>query len=158
MEGNARTWFTPKQKAELRERWKNGQCVADISVASQKPSKEDITEGSWRQQKAPPRGLMPNNALRFRLILLQHVDEEAISKGRRTVSSAARHLLTAFDTARYEPAQSTKQATGCEVAPAVCPNVNHVLILSNPVPSYHCGLFVASWDGSSWAKVWAIKY
>ncbi len=22
MEGNARTWFTPKQKAELWERWK----------------------------------------------------------------------------------------------------------------------------------------
>jgi hypothetical protein len=31
MEGNARTWFTPKQKAELWERWKSGQCVADIA-------------------------------------------------------------------------------------------------------------------------------
>jgi hypothetical protein len=31
MEGNARTWFTPKQKAELWERWQNGQCVADIA-------------------------------------------------------------------------------------------------------------------------------
>ena len=30
MEGHARTWFTPKQKAELWERWKSGQCVADI--------------------------------------------------------------------------------------------------------------------------------
>lgn len=30
MEGNARIWFTPKQKAELWERWKSGQCVADI--------------------------------------------------------------------------------------------------------------------------------
>ena len=29
MEGHARTWFTPKQKAELWERWKSGQCVAD---------------------------------------------------------------------------------------------------------------------------------
>ncbi len=33
MEGNARTWFTPKQKAELWERWKSGQCVADIVAA-----------------------------------------------------------------------------------------------------------------------------
>ena len=33
MEGNARTWFTPKQKAELWERWKSGQCVADIARA-----------------------------------------------------------------------------------------------------------------------------
>jgi hypothetical protein len=31
--GNARTWFTPKQKAELWERWKSGQCVADIARA-----------------------------------------------------------------------------------------------------------------------------
>jgi hypothetical protein len=28
MEGHARTWFTPKQRAELWERWKSGQCVA----------------------------------------------------------------------------------------------------------------------------------
>jgi hypothetical protein len=27
---DARTWFTPKQKAELWERWKSGQGVADI--------------------------------------------------------------------------------------------------------------------------------
>jgi len=34
MEGTARTWFTPKQKAELCERWKSGQCVADIASNS----------------------------------------------------------------------------------------------------------------------------
>ena len=33
MEGNGRTWFTPKRKAELWERWKSGQCVADIARA-----------------------------------------------------------------------------------------------------------------------------
>jgi hypothetical protein len=30
MEGTARIWFTPQQRAELWERWKNGQCVADM--------------------------------------------------------------------------------------------------------------------------------
>ena len=34
MEGYARTWFTPKQKAELWERWKSGQCVADIATGN----------------------------------------------------------------------------------------------------------------------------
>jgi hypothetical protein len=34
MEGNARTWFTPKQKAELWERWRSGQCVADGVVVT----------------------------------------------------------------------------------------------------------------------------
>ena len=34
MEGNARTWFTPKQKAELWERWKSGQCVARAGLGN----------------------------------------------------------------------------------------------------------------------------
>ena len=33
MEGHARTWFTRKRKAELWERWKSSQCVADIARA-----------------------------------------------------------------------------------------------------------------------------
>jgi hypothetical protein len=33
MEGYARTWFTPKQKAELWERWKSGQWVANVARA-----------------------------------------------------------------------------------------------------------------------------
>jgi hypothetical protein len=31
MEGHARIWFTSKQRAELWERYKSGQCVADIA-------------------------------------------------------------------------------------------------------------------------------
>jgi len=33
MEWRARIRFTARQKAELWERWKNGQCVADIARA-----------------------------------------------------------------------------------------------------------------------------
>jgi len=33
MEGHAGTWFTPKQKAELWERWKSRQWVADVARA-----------------------------------------------------------------------------------------------------------------------------
>jgi hypothetical protein len=33
MEGHARPWFTPKQKAELWECWKSGQWVADVARA-----------------------------------------------------------------------------------------------------------------------------
>jgi hypothetical protein len=42
MEGNARTWFTPKQKAELCERWKSGQCVADIARALERRNKSGV--------------------------------------------------------------------------------------------------------------------
>ena len=33
MEGHARTWFTPKLKAEFWERWKSGHWVADVARA-----------------------------------------------------------------------------------------------------------------------------
>ena len=39
MEGTARIWFTPQQRAELWERWKNGQCVADIARALERRNK-----------------------------------------------------------------------------------------------------------------------
>ena len=42
MEGNARIWFTPKQKAELWERWKSGQCVADIARALERRNKSGV--------------------------------------------------------------------------------------------------------------------
>jgi hypothetical protein len=42
MEGNARTRFTAKQKAELWERWKSGQCVADIARALERRNKSGV--------------------------------------------------------------------------------------------------------------------
>ena len=42
MEGIARTWFTPKQRAELWERWKSGQCVADIARALERRNKSGV--------------------------------------------------------------------------------------------------------------------
>jgi hypothetical protein len=33
MEGHAQTWFTPKQKAELWERWKSGRWVPEVARA-----------------------------------------------------------------------------------------------------------------------------
>ena len=54
MEGNARTWFTPKQKAELWERWKSGQCVADIARALERRNKSGVyREGARAGERAP---------------------------------------------------------------------------------------------------------
>src|SRR5262252_658983 len=44
MEEHARTWCTPKQKAELWERWKSGQCVADIARALERRNKSGVAE------------------------------------------------------------------------------------------------------------------
>jgi hypothetical protein len=42
MEGTARIWFTPQQRTELWERWKNGQCVADIARALERRNKSGV--------------------------------------------------------------------------------------------------------------------
>src|SRR6185295_20401200 len=38
----ARIWFTPKQKAELWERWRAGQCVANIARALERRNKSGV--------------------------------------------------------------------------------------------------------------------
>jgi hypothetical protein len=43
MEGNARPRFTPKQRAEVwGERWRNGQCIADIAQALERRNKSGV--------------------------------------------------------------------------------------------------------------------
>src|SRR5246127_1793417 len=42
MEGTARIWFTPQQRAELWERWKNGQGVADSARALERRNKSGV--------------------------------------------------------------------------------------------------------------------
>src|SRR5262245_60753456 len=49
MAGNARTWFSPKQRAELWERWKSGQCVADIARALERPTRAAFIGVSQQQ-------------------------------------------------------------------------------------------------------------
>ena len=38
MEGHARTWFTPKPKAEPWERWKSGQWLSNVALGSRHES------------------------------------------------------------------------------------------------------------------------
>lgn len=42
MEQFARIWFTSKQKVELWERWRSGQCVADIARALRRRNKSGV--------------------------------------------------------------------------------------------------------------------
>jgi lipid-binding SYLF domain-containing protein len=63
----ARIWFTPKQKAELWERWKAGQCVADIARALERRNKNGV---QLRQpgtgNKCPARGVLQALAVHWR--------------------------------------------------------------------------------------------
>ena len=42
MEPIARRWFTTRQKSELWERWRSGQCVADIARALERRNKSGV--------------------------------------------------------------------------------------------------------------------
>ena len=42
MEQVSRVWFTPRQMAELWERWRSGQCVADIARALGRRNKSGV--------------------------------------------------------------------------------------------------------------------
>ena len=42
MEGNARRRFTPKERADLWERWRGGQCIADIARALERRNKSGV--------------------------------------------------------------------------------------------------------------------
>src|SRR5215471_13306810 len=75
MEGHARTWFTPKQKAELWERWKSGQCVADIARALERRNKSGVY-----RVLAGNGGIAPAPRRRA-LVALQLEEREEISRG-----------------------------------------------------------------------------
>ena len=75
MEGNARIWFTPKQKAELWERWKCGQCVADIARALERRNKSGVY-----RVLALNGGIAPAPRRRA-LVTLRLEEREEISRG-----------------------------------------------------------------------------
>jgi hypothetical protein len=75
MEGNARTWFTPQQKAELWERWRSGQCVADIARALERRNKSGVY-----RILALNGGIAPTARRRAR-VALRGEEREEISRG-----------------------------------------------------------------------------
>jgi len=42
METRSRIWFAPRQKAELWERWRRGQCIASIARTLRRRSKGGV--------------------------------------------------------------------------------------------------------------------
>ena len=50
MEGTARIWFTPQQRAELWERWQHGQCVGNGQrlASDGAPLGKKRLSGNWR--------------------------------------------------------------------------------------------------------------
>ena len=87
MEWTARTWFTAGQKRELWERWKGGQCVADIARALGRRNKSGVyrilaLDGGI----APIPRRRASGALRLRSARISHV---ALQPANRSGASPA---------------------------------------------------------------------
>ena len=75
MEQVSRIWFTPRQRAELWERWRNGQSVADIARALGRRNKSGVY-----RLLALDGGIAPNVRRRAPLAL-RLAEREEISRG-----------------------------------------------------------------------------
>ena len=75
METTSRIWFTPQQKAELWERWKNGQCIASIAGTLGRRNKSGVY-----RILALNGGIVPTPRRRG-LVALRLNEREEISRG-----------------------------------------------------------------------------
>jgi IS30 family transposase len=99
MEWTARIRFTARQKAELWERWKNGQCVADIARALGRRNKSGVY-----RLLALDGGIAPNSRRRASAALRLEEREE-ISRGivaGRSIRRIARDLRRSPSTVSRE--------------------------------------------------------
>src|SRR6185437_4984948 len=75
MEQVSRIWFTPRQRAELWERWRSGECVADIARALERRNKSGVY-----RILAVNGGIAPELRRRSR-VALRGAEREEISRG-----------------------------------------------------------------------------
>jgi len=133
MEGIARTRFTPKQKAELWERWKNGQCIADIARALARRNKS----GAYRVL-ALNGGIAPTVRRRARLALGLEEREEisrGIVAGRsirriaatlgRAPSSVSREVMRNGGCSAYRASEADTRAWERALRPKPCRLATH---------------------------------
>jgi hypothetical protein len=133
MEGHARTWFTPKQRAELWERWKSGQCVADIARALERRNKSGVY-----RVLASNGGIAP--VLRRRaLVALRLEEREEISRGiaagrsirriaqglERSPSTVSREIRRNGGCSAYRASEADKCAWARALRPKPCRLARH---------------------------------
>ena len=133
MEGNARPRFTPKQKAELWERWRNGQCIADIARALERRNKSGVY-----RVLALNGGITPA-ARRRAPVALRLEEREEISRGiaagrsiraiaaglGRAASTVSRELKRHGGRAAYRASEADGRAWERALRPKPCRLASH---------------------------------
>src|SRR5258705_12840550 len=106
MRMDARTWFTPKQKAELWERWKSGQCVADIARALERRNKSGVY-----RILALNGGIAPAPRRRAR-VALRGDEREEISRG-IAAGRSMRHIAQGLGRSPSTVSREIRRNGGC---------------------------------------------
>src|SRR6516165_3997017 len=126
MEGTARIWFTSQQRAELWERWKNGQCVADIARALERRNKSGVY-----------RILALNGGIAAEPLSLE--EREEISRGiaagrsmrriaqglRRSPSTVSREIRRNGGCSAYRAGEADRRAWERALRPKLCRLAGH---------------------------------
>ena len=133
MEELARIWFTPKQKVELWERWRGGQCVADIARALRRRNKSGV------QRVLALNGGISPRARRRATVALGPEEREEISRGiatgrsiRRIAASLGRVASTVSREVKrnggrsvYRASEADARAWGRALRPKPCRLARH---------------------------------
>jgi hypothetical protein len=129
MEGNARTLFTPKQKAELWERRKSGQCAADIARALARRNKSGVY-----RVLAVNGGIAPSPRRRSPIALRQEISRgivggrsiRRIAQGLgRSPSTVSREIKRNGGCSGYRATEADTRAWGWALRPKPCRLARH---------------------------------
>ena len=102
----ARTWFTPRQRAELWERWRSGQCVADIARALERRNKSGVY-----RILALNGGIAPASRRRAR-VALRGDEREEISRG-IAAGRSMRHIAQGLGRSPSTVSREIRRNSGC---------------------------------------------
>jgi IS30 family transposase len=102
----ARTWFTPRQRAELWERWRSGQCVADIARALERRNKSGVY-----RILALNGGIAPTPRRRAR-VALRGEEREEVSRG-IAAGRSMRHIAQGLGRSPSTVSREIRRNGGC---------------------------------------------
>ena len=102
----ARAWFTPRQRAELWERWRSGQCVADIARALERRNKSGVY-----RILALNGGIAPTPRRRAR-VALRDEEREEVSRG-IAAGRSMRHIAQGLGRSPSTVSREIRRNGGC---------------------------------------------
>src|SRR5258706_16038980 len=136
MEGISRIWFTAKQRSELWERWKSGECVADIARSLGRRNKSGVY-----RILALNGGIAPAPHRRA-LVSLRLEEREEVSRGiaaggsirriarglGRSPSTVSREIRRNGGCRAYRASQADRRAWGGALRPKPCRLAGHAAL------------------------------